>query len=178
MTKVLDDLDSAIDEMTQDEKRQAYISKFRSEFVLVPPFFEQKLTLPDLQWNKIQFTEARKRLPKNQGVYVFSVEVQGNNLPSNSYVLYVGKAGDINSKNTIAKRYRNYVREKNNNIRSNLHTMLNQWYGNLSYSYASVPIGQSTGEIEQILTTIFVPPYNTNDFTAEVKTLLKGASIL
>jgi hypothetical protein len=178
MSEFYDVLDEEIEEQSQDDKRLAYISKYRREFVLCPAFIKAKADLPDLEWNTIKFNAENPNLPDQQGVYVFSINIEHGNLPNNSYILYVGKAGDVNSKNTIRKRYQDYVREARVQSRPKIHRMLNLWSEHLSYHYAEVPNGMSTGDIEQLLTTIFIPPYNTNDFLGEVRNLLKGASIL
>ncbi len=178
MSSIYDVLDEQIENQTEDEKRLAYISKYRREFILCPAFIKKKDELPDLNWSTIKFNADNPNLPDQQGVYAFSIVIENGNLPANSYILYVGKAGDVTSNNTIKKRYRDYVREVRVQSRPAIHRMLNLWKGHLSYHYAVVPNGVSTGDIEQQLTTIFIPPYNTNDFIAEVRDLLKGASIL
>ncbi|UPR57314.1 hypothetical protein ITG10_02905 [Vibrio sp. ED004] len=178
MSEFYDTLDEEIEEQSQDDKRLAYISKYRREFVLCPAFIKTKDDLPNLEWNTIKFNTETPNLPDQQGVYAFSINVDNGNLPSNSYILYIGKAGDITSKNTIKKRYRDYVREARVQSRPKIHRMLNLWSEHLTYHYAEVPNGVSTGDIEKQLTTIFIPPYNTNDFVVEVRDLLKGTSIL
>lgn len=40
---------------------------------------------------------------------MFMVSFENTNLPNNSYVMYVGKAGDVNSNNTILRRFMDYV---------------------------------------------------------------------
>lgn len=178
MSSIYDVLDEEIENQSDDDKRLAYISKYRREFVLCPAFIETKDDLPVLDWQSMKFNAANPNLPQQQGVYAFSISIQSGNLPTNSYILYVGKAGDTNSKNTIKKRYRDYVREARVQSRPKIHRMLNLWENHLTYHYAEVPNGTSTGAIEEQLTTIFIPPYNTNDFVVEVRDLLKGASIL
>ncbi|EOW9238039.1 hypothetical protein ACOA56_001869 [Vibrio cholerae] len=178
MSEFYDVLDQDIEEQSQDDKRLAYISKYRREFVLCPSFIRKKDELPDLVWNTIKFNEPSSNLPDHQGVYAFSINIEHGSLPSNSYILYVGKAGDTTSNNTIKNRYSDYVREARVQSRPKIHRMLNLWAGHLTYHYAEVPNGVSTGDIEKQLTTIFIPPYNTNDFLVEVRDLLKGASIL
>lgn len=178
MSSIYKALDQEIARQNDHEKRLAYISKYRREFVLCPTFMSTKNELPALVWNSIKFNDANAVLPEQQGVYAFSININHNNLPNNSYILYVGKAGDVTSQNTIKKRFRDYVREKRVQTRPNIHSMLNLWADDLTYHYAEVPNGISTGDIEKQLTTIFIPPYNTNDFVAEIRSLLRGASIL
>ncbi|MEL0655566.1 hypothetical protein V6257_11030 [Pseudoalteromonas issachenkonii] len=178
MTSIYQNLDQEIAQQGDDDKRLAYISKYRREFVLCPAFIATKNDLPALNWNSIKFNDPNAVLPEQQGVYAFSININHNHLPNNSYILYVGKAGDVTSQNTIKRRYRDYVREQRVQTRASIHRMLNLWSEDLTYHYAEVPNGISTGEIEKQLTTIFIPPYNTNDFVAEIRDLLRGASIL
>lgn len=178
MSSIYGILDQEIENQSEDDKRLAYISKYRREFVLCPAFLNTKDELPQLDWHTVKFAEEGVTLPNRQGVYAFSVNAVHGNLPTNSYILYVGKAGDVTTSNTIRARYSNYIREKRVQTRASIHRMLNLWDGHLYYHYAEVPEGVSTGDIEKQLTTIFIPPYNTNDFVAEVRNLLRGASIL
>lgn len=178
MSSIYDALDEEIEKQSADERRLGYILKYRQEFVLCPFFINTKSDLPSLQWLSMKFNRDERELPSQQGVYAFSIEVENLNLPKNSYIVYVGKAGDTNSSNTIRKRYRDYVRELRVKSRPKIHRMLTLWDGHLTYHYAEVPDGISTGEIEKQLTTVFIPPFNTNDFHVEVRDLLKGASIL
>jgi hypothetical protein len=164
----------------QDDRMAAisHISTFIRDFLLCPSFFKAANDLPHLEWKSIPFEKKDHRLPSRQGVYAFAINVNHPFLPNNSYIMYVGKAGDSDSKNTIAKRYKDYISEIGHMTRPTIHTLLNLWRGHLTYYYAEVPKGMSTGTIEKTLTTIFVPPYCTNDYFAEVRSLLRGASIL
>ncbi len=147
--------------------------------VMYPPFFEKANDLPALNWKKCKFEpQNRATLPKKQGVYAFAIEIGLQNLPPNCYILYVGKAGDLTSNNTIWHRYYDYVRCQKNYDRPRIGEMLNMWKDHLVYFHAEVAPTISTGDIEKMLTTIFIPPYNRADFTGEIADLLKGANIL
>ncbi len=147
--------------------------------VLYPPFFEKMNDLPSLKWHKCKFTSAnRSTLPKKKGVYAFAIEIEHPFLPSNCYILYIGKAGDINSNNTIWNRYADYLRCQKKNIRPRIREMLTMWKEQMVYFHAEVDPKISTGDVEKMLTTIFIPPYNRADFTGEVADLLKGAGLL
>ena len=52
------------------------------------------------------------------------------------------------------------------------------WKDHMVYLHAEVEPAISTGDVEKMLTTIFIPPYNRADFTGEVADLLKGACLL
>lgn len=147
--------------------------------VLYPPFFEKMNDLPKLEWKKCKFTkDNRITLPKKKGVYAFAIEIEHAFLPQNCYILYVGKAGDLDSGNTIWHRYYDYIRCQEKNIRPRIREMLNKWKDQMVYFHAEVDPTISTGDVEKMLTTIFIPPYNRADFTGEVADLLKGAGLL
>lgn len=175
---ILDELDADIAQETIDEKRLGRISKFRNDFVLCPTLFKFTQELPDLKWKTFKHTVLDHKLPTKQGVYMISISLTSKNLPLNSYVLYVGLAGDQDSNNTVAKRYNNYVQPSGYKDRPKVKRMLEFWKGHLSYNYAVVPDHLSTADIEKTLTTIFVPPYNQSDFHPDLKNLLKGLNIL
>jgi hypothetical protein len=175
---ILDELDADIENENVDEKRLGRLNRYRNDFVLCPTNFKFERELPDLTWRTFKHCEQDHELPDEQGVYMISVCIDSPKIPTNSYVLYVGKAGDLGTNNTIKKRYRNYVNFSGYKNRPRIKRMLELWSGHLNYSYARVPANISTGDIEETLTTIFVPPYNTADFSAELKDLLKGLNIL
>lgn len=162
-----------------DKLIMAQLAMHEVKPVLYPPFFEKMNDLPKLEWKKCKFTKVnRKTMPKKKGVYAFAIEIEHKFLPANCYILYVGKAGDINSKNTIWNRYYDYIRCQEKNIRPRIREMLTMWKDHLVYFHAEVDTNISTHDVEKMLTTIFVPPYNRADFTGEVADLLKGAGLL
>lgn len=168
-----------INNLSPEEKLRAQVLAHQLQHFLYPPFFMRHLDLPDLTWAKVRFRpESRNELPKSKGVYAFAVELGIGCVPPVTHILYVGKAGDINSNNTIYDRYYDYIRTKKINDRPRICQMLRQWDGHLSYYYAVVDDDVSTGEIEKILLDILIPPYNRGDYSAEIKSLLKGANIL
>lgn len=175
--EILDILDAQIAQMDQHALREAMLSQYKKNFILYPGLFVTAQHLPVLDWQSFEFTDEAPDLPRQQGVYAFSVNFRHANLPSNSYILYVGKAGDIGTNNTISRRFRDYLRERNHMTRATIHSMLKLWDGHLTYHYACVANGTSTGDIEEILTGIFMPPYNTNDFHAELRPIRRGVNI-
>jgi hypothetical protein len=88
------------------------------------------------------------------------------------------KGGDVTTQNNLWARYYDYIRTQRKNDRPRICEMLRQWDGHLSYYYATVDDGISTGDVEEVLLDILIPPYNRGDFSAELKSLLKGANIL
>lgn len=173
--EILDELDKEDDEL----KLLGYLSKFQRTFLLCPKFLSDVDTLPDLEWKTVNYDPELFDLPDEQGVYAFSITANNSkNLPINSYILYVGKAGDLDSDNTLKKRYRNYVTDSGLKDRHRVRAMVKLFGDHLKYHYSKIPESISTGDVEKKLTKIFIPPFNVADFNADVKELLKGVGIL
>lgn len=176
---LLDLAKPSLDNMSDEQKLMASLRLHSLQHILYPPFFSRASDLPTLNWHKIKFLpENRTLLPDEKGVYAFALEFDMNGLPPIIHILYVGKAGDISSNNTIYKRYYDYIRTQRINDRASIHQMLNLWKDNLSYYYATVDEDVSTGDIEKTLLDIFIPPYNRGDYSVQLRSLLRGANIL
>ncbi|EGR2240180.1 hypothetical protein ACLIOB_002153 [Vibrio cholerae] len=179
MGKLLDLADRSLENKTKEELLMADIKLHGNNFILYPPFFNRADDLPDLEWEKVSFTpENRNKLPKLKGVYAFAIEISKGGLPPSTLILYVGKAGDLNSGNSLWKRYYDYIRTEKKNDRPRIGEMLRRWKGHLSYYYATVDENISTGMVEETLLDVLIPPYNRGDFSPELNSLLKGANIL
>ena len=179
MGKLLDLANPSLTAMTPEEKLIAALSKHNANHILYPPFLKRTKDLPKLKWNKVPFCkESRKKIPREKGVYAFAVEFVDDLLPTSSHILYIGKGGDIQSQNNLWKRYYDYLRTERINDRPRICEMLRQWKGHLTYYYATVAPDVSTGDVEETLLDILIPPYNRGDFSAELTNLLKGANIL
>ncbi|MBE3734822.1 hypothetical protein HJ187_17670 [Vibrio parahaemolyticus] len=175
---IYDSITDAVDEQTEEEKLNSYVALHKNTFVLCPAFMGRTEDVPELDWKTVDYDQGLFDLPQQQGVYAFSVEVKHPFLPSNSYLMYVGKAGDTDSDNTIKKRYRNYCTTSGLANRPKVRPLINRYSQYLKYHYAEVPDGVSTGEIEKMLTTIFLPPYNQADFERPIKNILKAIGVL
>lgn len=180
MDSILDDIDEQAAQLDDDESREAYVAMLASAFpfVLLPPLFNRKNDLPDLNWQKVKYTEhTQHEFPEQQGVYMFAISVENENLPPNSYIMYAGKAGDVASNNTIARRFKDYVNKSGYYNRSRVKKLIKHYSDYLYYYYAEVPNGNSTSDIEQILADTLTPPCCKRDFSATVRTLLRGSGI-
>jgi len=181
MININDEIDSAIDELDEDDAREAYLSFFKNSFpfLICPSLYKRSEDLPALNWIKVKYTDhAMHAFPAQQGVYIFIVGFENSNLPSNSYVMYVGKAGDADSQNTILKRFRDYVNPSGFRDRPRVKKLIKYFSEHLYYYYATLPTGESTGDVESALADIFVPPCCQRDFSARVRSLLRGARII
>ncbi|WP_147362207.1 hypothetical protein [Enterobacter cloacae] len=181
MINLNDEIDDAFDEFDEEENRIAYLGYFKNTFpfLLCPTLFFRSADLPALTWVKVKYTEhALHTFPRQQGVYMFMVSFEDSNLPSNSYVMYVGKAGDTNSNNTIHTRFRDYLNPSGYRDRPRVRPLIKHFSEHLYYYYATIPAGQSTSEVESTLADVFAPPCCQRDFSARVRSLLKGVRIL
>jgi len=180
MINLNDEIDDSIDELDEDDNRQAYLAFFKESFpfLLCPTLYRRSVDLPQLNWVKVKYTDhALHTFPAQQGVYIFMVSFENNNLPSNSYVMYVGKAGDVNSNNTIVRRFMDYVNPSGFRDRPRVKKLIKHFREHLYYYYATIPAGQSTADVESALADVFVPPCCQRDFSANVRSLLRGIRI-
>lgn len=181
MVSIYEDLDEGAEELDENEQREAYLGFFRNSFpfLLCPALFKRNDDLPNLNWVKVKYSDyAGHDFPDQQGVYMFMVSVDSQNLPSNSYVMYVGKAGDTDSSNTIAKRFKDYVNVSGYKKRPKVKKLLKYFPEHLFYYYSVLPDGDATSVVEQTLADIFVPPCCAVDFSGEVRSLLRGVRII
>ncbi len=179
MGKLLDLANRENENLSDKEIAMGALCKHSLNHIMYPAFFARQNDLPTLVWKKLKFEEGfRKHVPKKKGVYAFALDIGLPNLPPTSYILYVGLAGNTNSNNTLFRRSYDYIRTEKINDRPRIGEMLRQWKGHLSYYYATVEDDTSTGPIEETLLDILIPPYNRGDFSAEMKTLLKGVNLI
>lgn len=166
--------------MRRINSKLTYLSlKIVSLFLLCPTLFKRSEDLPQLNWVKVKYTEhAAHTFPNQQGVYMFMVGFESTKLPNNSYVMYVGKAGDTNSNNTICKRFKDYVNPSGFRDRPRVKKLIQHFSEHLYYYYATLPTGQSTADVESTLADIFAPPCCQRDFSANVRSLLRGVRII
>lgn len=180
MININDEIDDSIDDLDDDDHRQAYLAFFKESFpfLLCPTLYRRSVDLPILNWVKVKYSDhALHTFPSQQGVYIFMVSFENNNLPSNSYVMYVGKAGDNDSQNTILKRFKDYVNPSGFKDRPRVKKLIKYFSEHLYYYYATIPTGDSTAEVESTLADVFVPPCCQRDFSAKVRFLFRGIRI-
>jgi hypothetical protein len=180
MQSIYDDTEDFIAKLTPSEKTELVLSYFKNsfEFILTPMFLENANNLPPLNWHTVKYTDhADHTFPAHQGVYMFSVCFNTPNLPTNSYVMYVGKAGDIGTNNTIEKRFKDYVRPSGYSGRPKVKKLINYFKEHLVYHYAEVDNGSSTALVESALADVFIPPCNQADFSAKVRSFVRGVRI-
>jgi hypothetical protein len=153
------------------------LKAFSVNFVINPKHLDIFSTDAKLSWKKVRFSSRNKALiPKERGIYAFILEHNEATLPPHGYVMYIGISGD-KSQHTIRDRFGNYLREKKINKRPSITYMLNNWEKCLFFHYAVVTDKRiSLSKLEKNMSDAFVPPFSTNDFSAEIRQARKAFS--
>jgi hypothetical protein len=129
-----------------------------------------------LHWQRIKFwPSAKDNVPEERGLYVFTIEAEGLQLPRHGYILYVGITGNTSAAN-LRKRYAQYVRNLiNEDGRPRVFLMLSKWRDDLVFNF--VPIPDTTVDlavIERSFINSVNPPVNSADFEAEIGDPMKA----
>lgn len=123
-----------------------------------------------LSWTKIRFESAgHPSIPKERGIYAFSVELSPGKLPAHGYIMYVGITGQDSDAN-LYKRYAQYlVDQRDQNGRPAVTYMLSNWDGDLFFNYVSLPNKKvDLHKMEKALLNAVRPPVNKRDFDATI----------
>ncbi|RUW90244.1 hypothetical protein [Mesorhizobium sp. M7A.F.Ca.US.010.02.1.1] len=147
------------------------------EFSLSMTQWRKFKTKYKLTWQKTRFDEANHvHIPKERGIYAFTVELSPSKLPQHGYILYVGITGDTSAA-TLHSRYRQYVANlKKEDGRPAVFFMLKNWSGDLFFNY--VPLAGSSvdlSKMEKSLLSAVIPPVNKRDIEATI-TAAKAAA--
>ncbi len=147
------------------------------EFSLSMAQWRKFKTRYKLDWQKTRFEEANHvHIPKERGIYAFTVELSPGKLPHHGYILYIGITGDTSAA-TLNSRYRQYVANlKKEDGRPAVFFMLKNWSGDLFFNY--VPLARSSvdlAKIEKSLLSAVIPPVNKRDIEATI-TAAKAAA--
>lgn len=133
---------------------------------------EFQATCP-MTWTRFRFTRGNRPLiPKERGIYVFTVALDPAPLPEHGYILYMGITGDDSGSN-LYKRYGQYLgRQK----RPRVYNMLERWKGDLFFSFVPIPDKRmSLSKIETAFLSAIRPPVNDRDFEASVSHARRAA---
>ena len=147
--------------------------KYKCEFLLWKDQWDKYPNRIPLEWKCVKFEqENRAQVPKSKGVYAFFVQPRTANLPSHSYLMYIGQSGH-NSNRDLRKRFGDYFSEKKGTNRVTIEYMLNLWEGYLYFYYAEVDPNQiDLKELEQILLDTFTPPFSERGFSAKINDVI------
>ena len=131
-----------------------------------------------LDWQKIRFGEAHHgSVPKERGIYAFTVELAPTKLPGHGYILYVGITG-ADSEANLYKRYAQYLRHlKNQDGRPAVYFMLDNWADDLFFNFVTLPNTKvDLAKIEKSIINAVIPPVNKRDLEATI-TSAKAAAL-
>jgi hypothetical protein len=157
------------------KKSDAYKAGLTRFFLDVPSWRKFDPGVP-LAWQKVRFRDVTKDdVPTERGLYLFTLEVDGLDLPSHGYILYFGITGNTSAAN-LRKRYRQYLRERDNGKgRPRVVYMLNKWREELVFNFMPVPDTTiDLAKIEKSFLNAVMPPVNSADFDAEIAAPIKA----
>jgi hypothetical protein len=123
-----------------------------------------------LNWSRVPFGElTRDQVPQIRGLYVFTIEVVGIELPTHGYILYVGETGNTGDA-TLRSRYGQYLRNRaNEDGRPAVFYMMDNWRDNLFFNFVAVPDGQvDVKAIQNSFIDALIPPVNKRDMDAQI----------
>ena len=141
-----------------------------AEFFMDLKSWRRFKTRHTLDWQKIRFGEAHHgSVPKDRGIYAFTVELSPTKLPGHGYILYVGITGDDSEAN-LYKRYAQYLRHlKNQDGRPAVFYMLDNWGDDLFFNFVTIPNASvDLAKIEKSIINAIIPPVNKRDLVATV----------
>lgn len=124
-----------------------------------------------LHWSRVPFGEAsRAMIPQVRGLYVFTVEAAGTNLPQHGYILYIGETGNT-SKATLHSRYGQYLADlRKEDGRPAVFYMLSNWKQDLIFNFVEVPdTAVDVKAIQDSFIDAVIPPINKKDMKAIIR---------
>lgn len=130
-----------------------------------------------LDWKRIRFEQGnRVKIPKERGIYAFTVLLDSTDLPIHAYILYMGITGD-NSGADLHSRYGQYLADaRSMNKRPKVCAMLEMWKGDLFFNFVPIPNKRvSLSKLERSFLSAVVPPVNEADIDAKVSGKRKAA---
>lgn len=146
------------------------------EFYLDPDGWRTFSTPHIFAWTKVRFDQPNQSLiPKERGVYAFTVEHTPSKFPGHGYILYVGISGDKSGSN-LHRRYGQYLsHQKTGKGRQKVAFMLQKWPLDLFFSYCALPgAAVNLKELETSLLGTLNPPINQKDFPAKIAAARKA----
>ncbi len=141
------------------------------EFFLDMSRWRKFKTKHKLDWQKLRFgQDSPAAIPKQRGIYVFTVELSPAKLPAHGYIMYVGETGE-GSKGTLYSRYAQYLREREDEDgRPAVLYMMKNWSDHLFFNFAPLPDKTiDLLELESAFINSIIPPINKRDFEADIR---------
>jgi len=155
------------------------LKHFQQEVILSPAHWSGFAPPAPLDWRFVRFNAANQpQIPEERGIYAFVVQFQDHSalplrLPPHGYIMYAGITGHVGPERTLRMRYGDYLRDQRRAKRLSIYSMLNKWSEHLFFHYSIVPQAAALDQLETALNDAVIPPYVTNDFSAEIRALVR-----
>ena len=120
-----------------------------------------------IKWQSIKFDDLNlAHIPKERGVYAFTIEPDYAGLFSTSYLCYIGKTNRY-----LQKRFSEYMDEAKGKgkPRKKVYKMFKQYAGFLHFNFATLALKAQVDIAEDKLINTFVPHVNVVVQVAKVK---------
>ena len=123
-----------------------------------------------LGWKTVRMDRKKRlKIPSRKGVYAFSVRFSKGGIPPHRYTFYIGQAGH-GTNGTLRKRFGAYFHEK----RPKLRYYFDTYEGYVDFSYSTVSSGTDLKELEEALCDAVIPPAVQQDFSAQMRPVIKA----
>jgi hypothetical protein len=161
------------------DKNIAGLKNYQQNVILDPEQWRAFQNQTALQWQSTKFEQASLAgIPNVRGIYMFVVQFQDHSqlptrFPLHGYIMYGGITGEAANTGTLRSRFQNYLREQKRPKRVQIWSMLNKWKDDLYFHYSTVAPNVDLGLLETDLNDAVIPPYVTNDFSAEVREMVR-----
>lgn len=161
------------------ESNLSELKNYQQHVLLAPSRWRGFVPASPLAWSYVKFEVGnRTAVPEQRGIYAFIVQFQDNGqlpiaLPPHGYVMYAGVTGEVAAGRTLRDRYGDYLRDQKRPKRRSIWLMLNRWKEDIYFHYAPVDANFDLGAAEDALNDAIIPPYVTQDFSAEVRELVR-----
>jgi len=143
---------------------------FSVKFIISPETWkEAKISPPLSTWKCVSFKAAtQSKVPEEPGLYAFVAKIPTKGVPPHGWVMYIGQAGNGKSKNTLRKRYGDYLANQKRPMgRSRVFYMLNVWAGHLDFFFVPLPSRKmELTKLETKLLDAFRPPFTDRTYSA------------
>lgn len=156
------------------------LKEYQQHVLLAPTRWHGFVPASPLNWSYVKFEAANQlAVPDVRGIYAFVVQFQDHAqlpiaLPPHGYIMYAGVTGEVAVNRTLRDRYGDYLRDQKRPKRRSIWLMLNRWKDDLYFHYAPVDAAFDLGAAEDALNDAIIPPYVTQDFSAEVRELVRA----
>lgn len=146
------------------------LKKHEVSFHLSPGAWKSFKHAANLSWSSVKFVGAEKsKVPSVRGVYAFCISPDIAQFKEPKFLIYIGETGNSGNHN-LHKRFSDYLSEQSKLKRPKLHYYLKKYEGHLHFFFAPIKDKRiNLRKLESKLVDSFIPPANTNDFSATLR---------